>query len=790
MARSQLTPTARFTYGSVMSRLPTTVRALRATPFLLILLPVAARAGTIEAQRAVAAEPGETVTVSVTLRTMGDAIVATQNDLGYDAHAPIAAGPEGEPDCTVNPSIDKPDAVFGFLPAGCGVAEACTSIRAVIVSLENIDPILDGAVLYSCRVAVPETTPSGTYRLAIDEVVLVDENGDEFADARGSDGSVVVTGATPIAYVTSFDGLTLLETASNRTVATIELPELAQFLSLSPDGASLAVTSETETVTFIDTAAREVRTTIFDLPRYAGSSFSPDGSFLYALRYGVDPSSSVSLIDPLAGEVTGSIGLDADLFPRIAVRPDGRKGYVPRLFRSDEFPFDITVVDLIENRVETFIELPCGVLMYDVAFSPDGKRLYVPVLGGSSCDGVAGVAGGTGGCAGDCNGDDTVAINELILGVNIALGTAALDACATLAGGDGRVDIADLIGAVNRALSGCTDAVPEGDFAAVIDTSTQQIFQVIDLGRAAPGIRAAIGQSAGAAVQSTEGLGIAVSSDGRFGYVTACGEGLCVLDLAQNIVIDTVALPGTFELPGGGTGSITAVNIDLTPDGRLAYVTLLAGGPPPEREGLDELNSVAVVDLERGEVADLISVPFANDVVIGPPCADDCPPFTPTPTMEITPTPTPPSGDGCPVDFSDDNTEPGSDACIYTGSWNPYCGGNDLRSGWVSDGETVAMLFAEFSDVQCVGEVTSPTSATVLGCFLGPDEDDFDPRGGQMTLSSNGAFLTFDPEEFAFIVDRCPVRLYSGSFVAIVSPASVASERQTLIARGRAALRR
>ena len=35
-------------------------------------------------------------------------------------------------------------------------------------------------------------------------------------------------------------------------------------------------------------------------------------------------------------------------------------------------------------------------------------------------------------CAGDCNGDGSVAINELILGVNIALGTSPLSACAAI----------------------------------------------------------------------------------------------------------------------------------------------------------------------------------------------------------------------------------------------------------------------------------------------------------------------------------------------------------------------
>lgn len=63
---------------------------------------------------------------------------------------------------------------------------------------------------------------------------------------------------------------------------------------------------------------------------------------------------------------------------------------------------------------------------------------------------------GTGACAGDCNGDGQVAINELVAGVNIALGSASVDSCASLdTNGDGSVGISELVAAVSRALEGC-----------------------------------------------------------------------------------------------------------------------------------------------------------------------------------------------------------------------------------------------------------------------------------------------------------------------------------------------
>ena len=59
-------------------------------------------------------------------------------------------------------------------------------------------------------------------------------------------------------------------------------------------------------------------------------------------------------------------------------------------------------------------------------------------------------------CVGDCNGDGSVAINELIGGVNIALGNAPVDSCPSFdRNGNGSVSIDELIAAVNVAQTGC-----------------------------------------------------------------------------------------------------------------------------------------------------------------------------------------------------------------------------------------------------------------------------------------------------------------------------------------------
>ena len=59
-------------------------------------------------------------------------------------------------------------------------------------------------------------------------------------------------------------------------------------------------------------------------------------------------------------------------------------------------------------------------------------------------------------CAGDCNGDSTVRVNELVVMVRIAVSEEPLDQCeAGDANHDGTIQIPDLIEAVNHGLNGC-----------------------------------------------------------------------------------------------------------------------------------------------------------------------------------------------------------------------------------------------------------------------------------------------------------------------------------------------
>ncbi len=142
--------------------------------------------------------PGDRLTFDVTLQTRGSAIAGTQNDISFDSGTPIAAAPNGRPDCTANPAINKLATNFAFRPGGCTPGRDCTAIRVLVLSTDNVDPIDDGALLYTCAVRVGDATPPGSYALAVSGEIASDPNGNQ-VPFSGIDGAVVVNvaGGTP-----------------------------------------------------------------------------------------------------------------------------------------------------------------------------------------------------------------------------------------------------------------------------------------------------------------------------------------------------------------------------------------------------------------------------------------------------------------------------------------------------------------------------------------------------------------------------------------------------------------
>src|SRR5262249_14217753 len=63
------------------------------------------------------------------------------------------------------------------------------------------------------------------------------------------------------------------------------------------------------------------------------------------------------------------------------------------------------------------------------------------------------------GCLGDCGGDGTVSVSELVRGVGTAVRTQPLSGCTAFDGdSDGNVAVNELVKAVGNALNGCSPA--------------------------------------------------------------------------------------------------------------------------------------------------------------------------------------------------------------------------------------------------------------------------------------------------------------------------------------------
>ena len=87
--------------------------------------------------------------------------------------------------------------------------------------------------------------------------------------------------------------------------------------------------------------------------------------------------------------------------------------------------------------------------------------------------------GATAACIGDCDGDGEVTVNELVAGVNIALGIAQIDACPSFDRDmDGNVTVDEILSGVNALLFGCpltptpTDSTTPADSPTPTDTPT------------------------------------------------------------------------------------------------------------------------------------------------------------------------------------------------------------------------------------------------------------------------------------------------------------------------------
>lgn len=177
-----------------------------------LMFAVQARAAIIEVGTA-QGEAGTTAVLTVSLNSEGAMVAGTQNDIAFPADAPIpvrATG--GRPDCTALVKLDGSQ--FAFQPPGCTGA-ACTGIRAIIISFNDLEPIPDGSDLYTCNVAIASTA-TGTLPLTCSGAGASDPVGGAITSTC-TNGSVMVgppVVGTPTATPTEVAGGTTIHVGS------------------------------------------------------------------------------------------------------------------------------------------------------------------------------------------------------------------------------------------------------------------------------------------------------------------------------------------------------------------------------------------------------------------------------------------------------------------------------------------------------------------------------------------------------------------------------------------------
>jgi hypothetical protein len=134
---------------------------------------------------------GQTATITATLQTGGAKIAGTQNDITFDPRAvSIARKANGKPDCQPNAALDKSGTAFNFLPQHCAPG-ACDSMRVLVLSLSNVEPIPDGSVLYTCTVEVAMDAAPGAKSLRLTRIGSSDPGG-KVVNGTGVDATVTV----------------------------------------------------------------------------------------------------------------------------------------------------------------------------------------------------------------------------------------------------------------------------------------------------------------------------------------------------------------------------------------------------------------------------------------------------------------------------------------------------------------------------------------------------------------------------------------------------------------------
>ena len=392
--------------------------------------------------------PGGTASVGVTIRPAGLAIAQVHHELGFEPAAAVADRGDGRPQCIAGPDVTA--ATFVFLPDGCTPGVSCDRIGAALIAR---DPLPDEAELYHCIIDVSDAPAETCNHL------LTCEGGDAITQDHTRlmlscvDGSVTSQYDIPQIDVTfeAEPAQPLVGDAVHLTFfvygrggdVTATLSGAAPYLS----GAIRADTYSFGQISF-DLRAECPGTANLQLHvTYETDLGCPgNGTTLFQFVYGESPVYPLRVREPGTFQIYGIVADGTDgcggghSGGTVVLQPLGWTAPVP----SGSFVFD--AVPPGDYAIAALPHCDAFKVWNGSGVHVDNEDVTVtlcPVRRANPC-------------IGDCNCNGAVDIDDLVTGVNAALGMTSPNACASIdPDEDGLVEIDELVRAVSAALEGC-----------------------------------------------------------------------------------------------------------------------------------------------------------------------------------------------------------------------------------------------------------------------------------------------------------------------------------------------
>jgi YVTN family beta-propeller protein len=184
---------------------------------------------------------------------------------------------------------------------------------------------------------------------------------------------VVFSPAGTTAYVSNANAgtVSVIDTASNTVTATIVLPKGAfgGYPAITPDGKTLYVPDDNNSVAVIDTASNSVITAIPAGLAPIAAVVTPDGRHVY-----VNSVQGIMIIDTSTNTVVGPLipGIGESVFrPCLAITPDGSQIY----FTAADGSSRVFVISTASNTRIATLSVPSGPV--GIAVTPDGSSAFV-----------------------------------------------------------------------------------------------------------------------------------------------------------------------------------------------------------------------------------------------------------------------------------------------------------------------------------------------------------------------------------------------------------------------------